>query len=229
MNKQEREQHLRKRLEEMKEFETEICGSGVSYIAGVDEVGRGPLAGPVTAAAVVLPRDFDIPGIDDSKKLTEKKREALYPIIKEHALAFGIGMADHQRIDEINILQATKEAMRIAVQEASDMLAAKAGAQIQHILFDAMTIEEVLFPQTSVIKGDSKSLSIAAASILAKVTRDRLMVQMAEVYPGYGFERHKGYGTKLHYEGLERQGPCEIHRRTFLKKFMKQKECLRKG
>lgn len=221
MNKRECEQYLRQRLEEMKRFETETCGGEVAYIAGVDEVGRGPLAGPVTAAAVVLPRDFDIPGIDDSKKLTEKKREALYPIIKERALAFGIGMADHQRIDEINILQATKEAMTAAVREANAMLAAKTGAEIQHVLFDAMVIEEVPLPQTSVIKGDSKSLSIAAASILAKVTRDRLMVQMAEIYPGYGFERNKGYGTKLHYEGLESHGPCPIHRRSFLKNFLK--------
>lgn len=221
MNKQEREQYLRQRLEEMKAFETETCGSDAVYIAGVDEVGRGPLAGPVTAAAVILPRDFNIPGIDDSKKLTEKKREALYPIIKEHALAFGIGMADHQRIDEINILQATKEAMTAAVQEASAMLSAKTGERIQHVLFDAMVIEEVPFPQTSVIKGDAKSLSIAAASILAKVTRDRLMVQMAERYPGYGFEQNKGYGTKLHYQGLQTQGLCHIHRRSFLKKFAK--------
>lgn len=221
MNKQEREQHLRQRLKEMKRFDMETCGAGSLYIAGVDEAGRGPLAGPVTAAAVVLPRDFDIPGIDDSKKLTEKRREALYPVIKEHALAFGIGMAGHQRIDEINILQATKEAMATAVQEADEMLDARIGERIQHVLFDAMTIEEVPFPQTSVIKGDSKSLSIAAASILAKVTRDHLMVELARVYPGYGFEKHKGYGTKFHYERIEAHGLCEIHRRSFLKKFVK--------
>lgn len=221
MNKQEREQYLKQRLEEMKRFETETCGKDITYIAGVDEAGRGPLAGPVTAAAVVLPRNFDIPGIDDSKKLTERKREALYPIIKEHALAFGIGMADHQRIDEINILQATKEAMAAAVQEASAMLVAKTGERIQHVLFDAMVIEAVPLPQTSVIKGDSKSLSIAAASVLAKVTRDQLMVQMAERYPGYGFEKHKGYGTKLHYAGIQAHGLCDIHRRSFLKKFVK--------
>ncbi|NBI64205.1 ribonuclease HII [Clostridiales bacterium] len=221
MNKQERERYLRQRLEEMKRFEVETCGSEIAYIAGVDEVGRGPLAGPVTAAAVVLPRDFDVPGIDDSKKLTAKRREVLYPIIKERALAFGIGMADHQRIDEINILQATKEAMTAAVREANAMLVAKTKSEIQHVLFDAMIIEEVPFPQTSVIKGDSKSFSIAAASILAKVIRDRLMVQMAECYPGYGFEKNKGYGTKLHYEGLEAYGLCAIHRRSFLKNFAK--------
>lgn len=222
MNKQEREQHLRQRLAEMKRFDREACGQDILYIAGVDEAGRGPLAGPVTAAAVVLPGDFDVPGIDDSKKLTEKKREALYPVIKERALAFGIGMADHQRIDEINILQATKEAMAAAVQEANAMLAAKTGMQIQHVLFDAMSIEAVPFPQTSVIKGDSKSLSIAAASILAKVTRDRLMEEFAKIYPEYGFEKHKGYGTKLHYDRIQAYGPCRIHRRSFLTKFTKR-------
>lgn len=221
MNKKEKELYLAKRLEEMKRYETETCGPQIKFIAGVDEVGRGPLAGPVVAACVVLPRDFDVPGIDDSKKLTEKKREALLPIIREKALAYGIGMADHQRIDEINIFQATKEAMREAVEKARCMLKEKEGADIQHILFDAMTIEEISLPQTSIIKGDSKSLSIAAASILAKVTRDRMMVEMADIYPGYSFEKNKGYGTKAHYEGLRQQGPCPIHRRTFIKNFHK--------
>lgn len=221
MNKQEREAYLRQRLIEMKQFETDTCGENCRYIAGIDEVGRGPLAGPVVAAAVVLPRDFDVPGIDDSKKLTEKKRENLFPVIKEKALAWGIGMADHKRIDEINILQATKEAMIQAVEETAAMLKERKNADLQHLLFDAMTIEQIRIPQTSVIKGDSKSLSIAAASILAKVTRDRMMVEFAKSYPGYAFEKNKGYGTKAHYEGLRAQGPCSIHRLTFLKNFQK--------
>lgn len=221
MNKQEKEAFLAQRLEEMRQFDVGLCGNGTGFIAGVDEVGRGPLAGPVVAACVVLPEDFDVPGIDDSKKLTEKKREGLYPMIREKALAYGIGMADHKRIDEINILEATKEAMAQAVEEASRMLKTRMGADIGHILFDAITIKSIQIPQTSVIKGDSKSLSIAAASILAKVTRDRMMVEMAERYPGYSFEKNKGYGTKAHYEGLREQGPCPIHRRTFLKNFLK--------
>lgn len=221
MKKAEKEAYLRQRLVEMKQFEQEICGENCRFIAGVDEVGRGPLAGPVVAAAVVLPRDFQVPGIDDSKKLTEKKREALFPIIKEEALAWGIGMADHKRIDEINILQATKEAMVQAVDGAAAMLKERYQQKIQHILFDAMTIDSISFPQTSIIKGDSKSLSIAAASVLAKVTRDRMMVEMAERYPGYAFEKNKGYGTKAHYEGLREQGSCPIHRESFLKKFRK--------
>lgn len=220
MNKKEREAYLQQKLIDMKAFDQETT-SGATFIAGVDEVGRGPLAGPVVAAAVVLPPEFDIPGIDDSKKMTEKRREAMFPIIKEKALAYGIGMVDHKRIDEINILEATKEAMIQAVENASAMLQEKQGVEIQHILFDAMQIPAVELPQTSVIKGDAKSLSIAAASVLAKVTRDRMMVDLAEVYPDYAFEKNKGYGTKAHYEGLEKVGPCEIHRMTFLKNFLK--------
>ncbi len=221
MNKQERQAYLLQRLAEMKDFEEETCGSRAAFIAGVDEVGRGPLAGPVVAAAVILPRDFDIVGIDDSKKLTEKKREALYPVILDKAVAYGIGMADHERIDRINILQATKEAMVQAVKAAAHMLERKQGRQIDHILFDAMTIDEILTPQTAVIKGDSKSLSIAAASIVAKVTRDHMMVEYAQRWPGYAFEKNKGYGTKAHYEGLSQLGPSPIHRRTFLKNWSK--------
>lgn len=221
MNKQEREAYLKQRLIDMKAFDEETSG-GKIYIAGVDEVGRGPLAGPVVAAAVILPRDFDVPGIDDSKKLTEKKREALFPVIKETALAYGIGMADHKRIDEINILQATREAMIRAVEQAAASLSENYGAEPEHILFDAMTIEQVHVPQTSVIKGDAKSLSIAAASIIAKVTRDRLMVDYADQYPGYAFEKNKGYGTKAHYDGLRAQGSCPIHRQTFLRNFNEQ-------
>lgn len=217
MKKEERERLQRQRLLEMKQFEVEICGKDVLYIAGVDEAGRGPLAGPVAAAAVVLPRDFDVPGIDDSKKLTEKKREALFPVIQERALAFGIGIVGPETIDAINILQATRKAMRAAVSEACEKLERK-GRKLEHILFDAMELAELSIPQTSVIKGDSKSLSIAAASILAKVARDRMMKEFARQYPGYGFEFNKGYGTKAHYEGLRAQGPCPIHRKTFLTK-----------
>lgn len=220
MTKKEREEYLLQKLAEMKAFDQEASG-GCTYIAGVDEVGRGPLAGPVVTAAVVLPPDFSVPGIDDSKKLTEKKREALFPVIMENALAYGIGMADHKLIDEINILEATKVAMAEAVEKANEMLKEKCGQEIQHVLFDAMKLDTVALPQSSVIKGDAKSLSIAAASVLAKVTRDRMMVELAEVYPHYAFEKNKGYGTKAHYEGLEKAGPCEIHRMTFLKNFLK--------
>lgn len=211
---------MQQRLIEMKLFDREN-GGGADYVAGVDEVGRGPLAGPVVAAAVVLPQDFDVPGIDDSKKLTEKRRETLYPIIKEKALAYGIGMADHRRIDEINILEATREAMIMAIENAGDMLRKKVGQEIEYVLFDAMKIDSVKIPQASIIKGDSKSLSIAAASVLAKVTRDRMMVEYSSSYPDYAFEKNKGYGTKAHYEGLEKVGKCEIHRMTFLKNFLK--------
>lgn len=220
MNKKEREAYLQQKLFEMKTFDQEAT-ENAGFIAGVDEVGRGPLAGPVVAAAVVLPPDFDVPGIDDSKKMTEKRRESMLPVIKEKALAYGIGMVNHKRIDEINILEATKEAMIQAVENASAMLREKQGVEIQHVLFDAMQIPAVELPQTSVIKGDAKSLSIAAASVLAKVTRDRMMVELAEEYPDYAFEKNKGYGTKAHYEGLEKVGPCEIHRMTFLKNFLK--------
>ncbi len=220
MTKKEREEYLIRKLEEMKSFDCEASG-GCEFVAGVDEVGRGPLAGPVVTAAVVLPPDFDVPGIDDSKKLTEKKREALFPVIKEHALAYGIGMADHKLIDEINILEATKVAMAEAVENAAAMLREKHGEDIQYVLFDAMKLDTVTLPQSSVIKGDAKSLAIAAASVIAKVTRDRMMVELAETYPHYAFEKNKGYGTKAHYEGLEKAGPCEIHRMTFLKNFLK--------
>ena len=220
MTKKEREEYLAKRLVEMKQFDRDTAGVN-DFIAGVDEVGRGPLAGPVVTAAVILPADFDVPGIDDSKKLTEKKREALFPVIKEKALAYGIGIASHKLIDEINILEATKVAMAEAVEKASEMLQERHGAEISHVLFDAMKLDTVKLPQTSVIKGDAQSLSIAAASVLAKVTRDHMMVEMAEIYPHYAFEKNKGYGTKAHYEGLEKAGPCEIHRMTFLKNFLK--------
>ena len=223
MTKQERLEKQKQRLVEMKEPEAALHAKGRRFIAGVDEVGRGPLAGPVVAAAVVLPEDFDVLGIDDSKKLSEKKREELYEIIREKAVVWGIGMVDEKTIDEINILQATKEAMRQAISEADAKLRALheeeegAAGGLDYILFDAVTIDDIDIPQESIIKGDAKVLAIAAASILAKVTRDRMMVEYAEIYPGYAFEKNKGYGTKAHYEGLREHGMTPIHRKTFLK------------
>ncbi len=219
MTKQEREQFLREKLQTMQVYERDLRAAGKRCIAGVDEVGRGPLAGPVVAACVVLPEDFDVLGVDDSKKLSEKKREQLYDAILPEALAYGIGMQDNASIDEINILEATKEAMRCAIIEAEQRLREKTGCGIDHILIDALTLREVAIPQTGIIKGDSASLSIAAASILAKVTRDRMMVEYDSIYPGYAFAKNKGYGTKAHYEGLQAQGMTPIHRRSFLKNF----------
>lgn len=212
MTKQERLKKQQERLKEMKARETELHRQGYVNIAGVDEVGRGPLAGPVVAAAVVLPEDFDVLGIDDSKKLSEKRREELFDVILEKAVAWGIGMADHSTIDEINILQATKLAMKDAIADLSGKLEG-----IDYVIFDAVKINDLKLPQEAVIKGDSKILAVAAASIVAKVTRDRMMVAYAEEYLGYGFEKNKGYGTKQHYEGIARQGICPIHRKTFLK------------
>ena len=217
MTKAEREKMLAEKLITMQEYENKLRERGITYIAGVDEVGRGPLAGPVVTACVVLPEDFDVLGVDDSKKLSEKKREELFDSIKERALAIGIGIRDNNRIDEINILEATKEAMAEAIENADAELKAKQGKGIEHILIDALTLKNVDIPQTGIVKGDAKSLSIAAASIIAKVTRDRMMVEFAEVYPGYAFEKNKGYGTKAHYDGLHAQGMTPIHRRSFLK------------
>ena len=219
MTKQEREQVLREKLQTMQVYERDLRAAGKRCIAGVDEVGRGPLAGPVVAACVVLPENFDVLGVDDSKKLSEKKREQMYDAILSEALAYGIGMQDNASIDEINILEATKEAMRCAILEAERALRAKTGCGIDHILIDALTLREVAIPQSGIIKGDSASLSIAAASILAKVTRDRMMVEYDSIYPGYAFAKNKGYGTKAHYEGLQAQGMTPIHRRSFLKNF----------
>ena len=221
MNKAEREEKQKLMLEEMLSYERSLWGDGVFYVAGVDEVGRGPLAGPVCAACVVLPQDFDVPGVNDSKKLSEKKRNELYSIIVERALAYGIGLIDNKRVDEINILNATKEAMLIAIKDASDMLAARAesgkSTKIGHLLVDAVKLPEASIPGTAIIKGDEKSVSIAAASIVAKVTRDRIMTEFDNIYPGYGFVSNKGYGTEAHYKGLRALGPTPIHRRTFLK------------
>ena len=209
MKKAERIEKEKRMLQEMQVYERELRDRGVRYIAGIDEVGRGPLAGPVVAAAVILPEDFDVLGVNDSKKLSEKRREELFIKIKEKAIAWAIGMADNRIIDEINILQATKQAMREAVGNLE--------VEPEHLLIDAVKLEDVDIPQTSIIKGDEKSLSVAAASILAKVTRDHMMVDYANEFPGYAFEKNKGYGTKAHYEGLRAQGLCPIHRKTFLK------------
>ena len=208
MTKLEREEKLKEKLIEMSRYENALRAAGCKYIAGVDEVGRGPLAGPVVTAAVILPADFSLLGVDDSKKLSEKKREYLFDQIKEAAVSWNIGRREHDRIDEINILEATKEAMLDAVM----------GLEIQpdHVLIDAVHLKDLVIPQTSIIKGDANSVSIAAASIIAKVTRDREMMKMDKIYPGYSFASNKGYGTKAHYEGLAKLGPCEIHRRTFL-------------
>ena len=199
----------------MWEIEDSFYADGVNVICGVDEAGRGPLAGPVCAAAVILPPHLEIPGLTDSKKLTDKKRPELYPIIKEQAIAYGIGMASEQEIDEINILQATF----LAMQRALDQLNIKPDLA----LIDGNREKDFGIPVKTVVKGDSLSMNIAAASILAKVTRDDLMVKLAEEYPQYGFEIHKGYGTKAHYAALTVHGPSPIHRMTFLKKFYGEK------
>ena len=195
----------------MWQIEDGCVQEGYEIICGVDEAGRGPLAGPVCAAAVILPRGIQIPGLNDSKKLTDKKRRELYPVIKETALAYGIAFASHQEIDEINILQATFLAMERAMAQLS--------VKPDLALIDGNREKDFGIPVKTVVHGDSLSASIAAASILAKVTRDDVMLEMAEKYPPYGFEIHKGYGTKAHYEALRTYGPCEIHRMTFLKKF----------
>jgi len=188
-------------------FEKRAMLSGYKMIAGVDEAGRGPLAGPVVSAAVILPENFDVPGINDSKKLSEKKREMLFPMIQKHAIAFGIGLADHEEIDQINILQASLLSMKRAVEAL--------GVAPDYLLIDGKFIIDCTIDQRSVIKGDTLSLSIAAASILAKVTRDRIMADCDLQYPEYGFHRHKGYPTKAHKEAILTHGPCPIHRKSF--------------
>ena len=192
------------------ELENEIYDSGVSLICGVDEAGRGPLAGPVCAAAVILPRNIDIVGLNDSKKLSEKSREKLYDEICEKAMSFGIAFASVEEIEEFNILNAAMLAMNRAIAQLEP--------QPELALIDGNRSSAIEINSRCVIKGDAKCADIAAASILAKVTRDRYMLEMAEKYPEYHFERHKGYGTKLHYEALREYGPCEIHRPSFLRK-----------
>lgn len=219
MNKRE-EERLKKQQEKLEKELARLKAMSVYeeqyasclYICGIDEVGRGPLAGPVVAGAVILPKDHTILYLNDSKKLSEKKRELLYDEIMEHAVATGIGMVGPARIDEINILQATYEAMRMAIENLQ--------VKPDVLLNDAVTIPEVEIPQVPIIKGDAKSISIAAASIIAKVTRDRLMKEYDQVIPGYDFAGNKGYGTKAHLEGLRRLGPSPIHRRTFIRNYI---------
>ena len=199
----------------MWEIEEEVYAEGYTAICGVDEAGRGPLAGPVCAAAVILPRGHQIPGLNDSKKLTDKKRRELFPLIKDQAIAYGIGIASHQEIDEINILQATYLAMDLAISQLS--------VRPDLALIDGNRAKDFGIPVKTVVHGDSLSASIAAASILAKVTRDDYMEDMAKEYPQYGFEIHKGYGTKAHYAALTEFGPSPLHRTTFLKKFYGEK------
>ena len=203
------------RVNEMWIIENEKKAMGYQLIAGVDEAGRGPLAGPVCAAAVILPPNVEIPGLNDSKKLTDKRRRELFPIIKEQAVAYGIGLASHEEIDEINILQATYLAMERALAQLS--------VRPELALIDGNRAKDFGLPVETVVKGDSRSASIAAASILAKVTRDDLMLEAAVQYPEYQFDVHKGYGTKAHYAALTAHGPCPIHRMTFLKKFYGEK------
>ena len=195
----------------MWEIEETLTQQGVGVICGVDEAGRGPLAGPVYAAAVILPDHLEIPGLDDSKKLTDKRRRELMPIIKEQAIAYGIGVATEKEIDEINILQATFLAMERAIAQLE--------GKANFALIDGNREKDFGLPVMTVVKGDSRSANIAAASVLAKVSRDDYMDEMAKQYPEYGFEIHKGYGTKAHYEALRTYGHCPLHRVTFLKKF----------
>ena len=225
MTKAERQERDIAKLAEMKAHEDELRSQGYRYIAGIDEVGRGPLAGPVYAACVILPEDFNVTGINDSKKLSAKKREELSDVIKEKAVAWGIGISDNNEIDEVNILEATKHAMKKAIAATRHMLAERgllSGEDEEHkkdiLLIDAVKLDAGM-PSESIIKGDEKCLCIAAASIVAKVARDAYMTEMDEVYPGYDFAGNKGYGTAKHYEGLRSFGKTPIHRLTFLKKF----------
>ena len=196
------------------EIENSYFEQGIVSICGVDEAGRGPLAGPVCAAAVILPKGLEIPGLNDSKKLTDKRRRELFPLIQEQAIAYGIAFASHEEIDEINILQATFLAMERALTQLK--------IQPELALIDGNRQKDFGIKVETVVKGDSRSANIAAASVLAKVTRDLYMEQMAQEYPGYGFEVHKGYGTKAHYQALTELGPSPIHRMSFLRKFYGQ-------
>ncbi len=200
------------RLYRMEENERRLRSEGYRLIAGIDEAGRGPLAGPVYAAAVILPEECVIEGLNDSKKLSEKRREELYDIIIEKAVAYNIQSVSEKIIDEVNILNAVFIAMNKASQALSP--------QPDYVLVDGNRIKDMIFPCETVVKGDSKSINIAAASILAKVSRDRYITEISDKYPEYNFAKHKGYGTKEHVEALKKYGPCEIHRKTFLKKIL---------
>lgn len=189
------------------QYEKELWKNGINLIAGMDEVGRGPLIGPVVTACVILPKDFVLEGLTDSKKLSEKKREEFYDYIMEHAISVGIGMMDDNVIDEVNIYEATKLAMYQAVE--------KSKVKPEHVLIDAMKLDKLEMPSTSIIKGDAKSISIAAASVIAKVTRDRMMIELDKKYPMYGFKSHKGYPTKKHIEAIKEYGLIDGYRKTF--------------
>ena len=200
------------RYQQMSVYEEELHAAGVTFVAGIDEAGRGPLAGPVVAAAVILDPSALVLGVNDSKKLSEKKRAELKPIIEQQAVAYGIGIIDEKTIDQINILEATKLAMMQAVANLKQAP--------QHLLIDALTLPGLTVPQTGIVKGDAKSVSIAAASILAKETRDQIMREYDAVYPQYGFAKHKGYGTRDHIQAIQEYGPCPIHRRSFIGHFL---------
>lgn len=193
-------------MNELLEYEKELYNKNIKLIAGIDEVGRGPLCGPVVACACILPENYHLEGLNDSKKISEKKREQLYEILINDAVSFGIGIKDAKRIDEINILEATKEAMKEAVSNLR--------VKPEHLLIDAVKLD-IDIPSTSIIKGDAKSASIAAASIIAKVTRDRMMIELGKIYPEYGLEKHKGYGTKAHIEAVKKYGVLDFYRFTF--------------
>ena len=202
------------RLKKEKEDEQKLYSDKIQYIAGIDEAGRGPLAGPVVVGVVILPKESMIEGVNDSKKVSEKKREKIYEEITQDAISWSVGMADQNEIDEINILQATKLALKRAIE----------GLEVKPdlILVDALTnIDTLGIPYKSIIKGDAKNYSIAAASIIAKVTRDRMMYEYDKIYPEYGFAGHKGYGTAKHIAAIKENGPCMLHRKTFIKNFMK--------
>lgn len=202
------------RLKKLKEYELNLYNSGVKYIAGIDEAGRGPLAGPVVVGCVIMPKDSFIEGVNDSKKISEKKREKLYEEITNEAIAWSVGIVDEKEIDEINILNATKKALTQAIE--------KMEIKPDRILVDALEhIDTLGIPYTSIIKGDANNYSIAAASIIAKVTRDRIMYEWDKVYPQYGFASHKGYGTAKHIQAIIENGPCILHRKTFLKDWRK--------
>ncbi len=202
------------RLKQLKQIEEEIYNTGVETICGIDEAGRGPLAGPVVVAAVIMPRDSFIEGVNDSKKVSEKKRELLYDLITKEAIAWGVGIIDQKEIDRINILNATKEGLTTAIKNLE--------VKPDRIIVDALKgIDTLGIPYTSIIKGDAKCYSIAAASIIAKVTRDRIMRQWDEIYPQYGFEKHKGYGTAMHMQAIREYGLCPLHRRSFTKNIIK--------
>ncbi len=204
------------RLTNLKQIEEEMHNQGINYICGIDEAGRGPLAGPVVVAAAIMPRDSMIEGVNDSKKLSEKKREALYELITNEAIAWGVGIIDQKEIDRINILNATKEGLTTAVKSLK--------IKPDRIIVDALNgIDTLGIPYTSIIKGDAKCYSIAAASIIAKVTRDRIMRQWDEIYPMYGFEKHKGYGTAAHIAAIKEYGLCPLHRLSFVKNIIGKK------